>query len=269
MAHRHPAEAAVLIPFLNIVCYKWGTRYDAEEVNILRASVRRHLSIPHTFYCVTDDPEGLDPDIVVMPIPERAMVGNGPKIHTFSEGFLGLGPQDYVVSLDIDIVIVGSLDFLAQDPDKTFIIARHRASRSRSRGHGAVYRVKVGHHREIWDRFIENPQHWSALYPGRDHNKFSEQRWLEHHFAGRPMDFFPEGKILIFRVDCFARSPSFVLGRQAARLGLTTARWGKARLPGIGESIVSFSGEAKPRHVLASHHGHLKQAPFVRDFWHL
>jgi hypothetical protein len=257
------------VPFLNIVCYKWGNRYNSEEVNILRASVERNLSVPHKFHCITDDPSGLDERITVVPLPEEGKIGNGPKIRTFSAGFLGLGPDDYVVSLDIDIVIVGSLDFLAEQPEFNFIIAPHRASNSTGRGHGAVYRVRVGSHREIWDSFIADAEAWAQKLPGRNDNPFSEQRWLARYFAEREMHFFPEGKIIIFRVDCNARSPSYVLGRKLGLMGLTTAFMGTASLPGQGEAIVSFSGLSKPQDVRDSHHGHLKRAPFVAEHWHL
>jgi hypothetical protein len=259
-----------LLRHLNVVCYKWGKRYSAEDVNILRASVARHLKISHRFFCVTEDGAGLAPDIEIRPLPQNAMIGNGPKISTFSEGFLGLSPDDYVVSLDVDIVIVDALDFLAQAPEKTFIIAKHRSRRSISRGHGAVYRVKVGSHRKIWDDFVVDPHGWAAKYPGmKSGNKFSEQRWLEHQFAGRDMEFFEPNKVLIFREDCSARAATAFLGWKLGQAGVTTAFLRDACLPNIGESIVSFSGATKPKDVMHHHHGHLRRAPFVAEHWHL
>lgn len=255
------------IPRLHVVCYKWGDRYHAEEVNILKASVERNLTLEHRFYCVTDDPTGLDPDIEVVDLPTKGRIGNGPKLYTFSKGFLGLGPDDYVVSLDIDIVIIGNLDFLAANPELDFVIARHRARNSKSRGHGAVYRVRVGSHDHVWTEFAAQPDEWARRFPGRNHNDFSEQRWLTRIFEDQPMNFFPDNKIIIFRSDCSARSPSYVLGRRAGQMGLTTAFLGVARLPGKGEAIVSFSGLTKPRDVKDSHHGHLKRAPFVAQHW--
>lgn len=259
-----------MLKFLNIVCYKWGNRYSAEDVNILRASVARHLTVPHRFFCITDDARGLASDIEVRPLPLDAMIGNGPKISTFSYGFLGLGEDDYVVSLDVDIVVVDSLDFLAEAPEKSFVIAKHRSRRSISRGHGAVYRVKVGSHRKIWDEFIADPHRWAARYPGmKSGNKFSEQRWLEHQFAGREMDFFEKNKVLIFREDCSARAGTAFLGFKLGQQGLTSAFLGEARLPNIGEAIVSFSGATKPKDVMNRHHGHLRRAPFVAEHWRL
>lgn len=253
---------------MHFVCYKWGKRYPAHYVNVLHASVKRHYPGDVIFHCVTDDGEGLAPQIRVHPIPEHARVGNGPKIYTFSDGFLGLGEDEHVVSLDLDIVIVGSLDFLDAGPERDFVIAKHRAPRSISRGHGAVYRVRAGSQRFVWDRFIADPAAAAALCPGRINvNAFSEQKWLEVCYAGQELQHFPAEKVVSFRRDCSALSPLFRLGDGAARLGLTTAWFGEARLPGIGESVVSFSGLTKPADVMERHHLHLRRAPFVKTYW--
>jgi len=43
---------------VNVICLKWGTRYDAGYVNRLRRMVQRHLIQPHRFVCLTDDTIG-------------------------------------------------------------------------------------------------------------------------------------------------------------------------------------------------------------------
>lgn len=253
---------------MHFVCYKWGDRYPAHYVNVLHASVKRHYPDEVVFHCITDDGAGLDPAILVHDIPPKSRIGNGPKIYTFSSGFLGLGPQDYVVSIDLDVVIVGSLGFLDDGLERDFVIAKHRAPRSISRGHGALYRVRVGSQAFVWDRFIADPAAAAAQCPGRKGvNAFSEQKWLEVCYAGKPLDHFPPEKVLSFRRDCNALAPTYRLGDALARLGITTAWFGEARLPGIGEAIVSFSGLTNPADVIDHHHLHLRKAPFVKEHW--
>jgi hypothetical protein len=253
---------------MHFACYKWGRRYSAQYVNILHASVLRHYPGEVVFHCVTDDAEGLSSDILVHAIPAAARIGNGPKIYTFSDGFLGLGDRDHVVSLDLDVVIVGPMGFLDEGLSRDFVIARHRSPRSISRGHGAVYRVRVGSQRFVWDRFIADPAAAAAQCPGRANvNAFSEQKWLEVCYAGIDLHHFPAEKVISFRRDCDALSPLYRLGDGAARMGLTTAWFGAARLPCKGEAIVSFSGLTKPADVIARHHLHLRKAPFVKVHW--
>ena len=55
---------------VNIVTLKWGTRYGAEYVNKLFASVSRNITLPFHFICFTDDNEGLAEGITSFPIPE-------------------------------------------------------------------------------------------------------------------------------------------------------------------------------------------------------
>jgi hypothetical protein len=248
------------IPFLHVICYKWGTLYPSEEVNILRAMVKRNLTVPHRFHCITDDPRGLDPDIEAHPLPDFGFNGNWRKLYTFSRDFLGLEGQ-YVVSLDIDIVIVANIDFLADNPEKTFVIAPATWSRN-VRGHGAVYRLKVGSRPDVWDDFMIDAKkaieenHGSTLLAG-------EQYWLTRKIPS--MDLLPEGKVVSFKYHCGARS-SKLFGSLGARLGLTTAHFGTATLP-KGAAIVSFQTRPLPRDVRDSRYYHWKRAPFVAEHW--
>ena len=82
------------------------------------------------------------------------------------------------------------------------------------------------------------------------------------------MQFFPANKVLVYRKDCHARAWTSFLGSKLGAMGFSTARFGTARLPGIGEAVVSFSGKINPRDVKDSHCGHLKRAPFIAEHWH-
>jgi len=51
---------------LSVVCVKYGTKYGADYVNKLYWGFKKHLTLPHTFSCFTEDSEGLDPEIKVI-----------------------------------------------------------------------------------------------------------------------------------------------------------------------------------------------------------
>ena len=55
---------------IHILTLKCGTKYDYRSVNVLKRSIETHYNKPFTFYCMTDDPKGLDSDIVVLPMEE-------------------------------------------------------------------------------------------------------------------------------------------------------------------------------------------------------
>lgn len=244
-----------MIEHLHVVCYRWGTRYVSRDVNILAASVARHLSVPHTVHCVTDDPAGLREGIVAHPLPDEGIDGIWRKLGTFRRNFLGLEGQ-YVVSFDLDVVIVGSLDFLAERPEVDFYIGRNwaRAATS-SRASGSVYRLKVGSHAHVWDTFIADP----AAAVDRFHGVtrlIGEQNWLQHTVG--TFTFFPDGKLVSFKRHCGARAPSV--------LGLSTARFGVA-VPPPGAAVVSFHGDPLPRDVRDGPSGRWRRAPFVAEHW--
>lgn len=100
---------------LIVACVWWGTLYPVEYVEKLRNSVKRNLSIPYEFVCITDNevPEGVTQ---IKPPLSDSNKGWWQKVGLFHPD---LFPSDArILYLDLDIVIVGSLDNLVsvQEP---------------------------------------------------------------------------------------------------------------------------------------------------------
>jgi hypothetical protein len=243
------------IRFLHVVCYKWGTVYPADEVNILKAMVDRNLTVPHAFHCITDDPSGLSSDIVVHGLPE--LPGFYKKIYAYSDDFLGLKGQTIAV-LDIDLVILGNIDFLAQEPGRKFMVARD--ARDDARTHTAVFRLEVGSHSEVWEAYVKDPEGAELILP---HRQDRDQVWAEAFV--RDIGYFPREKIVSFKYDCRSESAR-IFGKVGAKFGLTTAHFGNAEPPS-GAAIVSFHGQPLPRDVRDSRFLHYRRAPFVQQCW--
>lgn len=152
---------------LRVVCFKWKPRpregyveppcvvtYGPEHVHTLRNMVRRHLSLPHEFVCVTDDPEGLDGDIRVVPLWDHCIGLGGcyNRLYTFSEDMAEIiGPR--FVCIDLDSVIVGPLDPLLDRPDDFVInsykgLAKHLPDQHYN---GGMYMMDAGARSEVWE----------------------------------------------------------------------------------------------------------------------
>lgn len=100
---------------LNIVCFKWGTLFNAEYVNNLYNSVERNITVPHTFTCFTDDPT----DVLCETKPFLDdlstwwyIIGLFNKEHGFTDKVLYMDLDtvitdniDHIVSLDVDFAI--------------------------------------------------------------------------------------------------------------------------------------------------------------------
>ena len=104
---------------VNVTCLKWGTKYPPDYVNRLHRMVKRHLARGYGFFCVTDNPQGLERGIEVIPLPDIQLVGWWNKLWLFSEDFPLRGSSLF---LDLDLVILRNLEpILDFDDEKLFV----------------------------------------------------------------------------------------------------------------------------------------------------
>ena len=99
---------------LTVVCLKWGTAFPAVHVNVLYAAVKRNLSIPFRFVCLTDHAEGIAEGIDTMPIPDMELTpdkwsyGWWAKLSIFKRGLFP--DADVVMYFDLDVIVQAALD---------------------------------------------------------------------------------------------------------------------------------------------------------------
>jgi hypothetical protein len=108
----------------SVVCIKWGSSFDANYVNRLKNSARRHSLRDIQVVCITDDMRGLDRDILSVPLNEmpfeaemlaalkrsRKPSGALRKIAMFNPDLRHIFEPGPVLALDLDIIITGPLD---------------------------------------------------------------------------------------------------------------------------------------------------------------
>ena len=116
---------------VNIVCSKWGTRYGPHFVNKLKNMAKRNCNPKHDFhfYCYTDDAEGLDDDVKVIPFPDipnihpkywfqkdefkygMARCWDRPKTMVFNtHNFAEDKPTGRFVFFDLDVIIQNDIE---------------------------------------------------------------------------------------------------------------------------------------------------------------
>lgn len=96
---------------LTVVCVWWGTLYGINYVEKLRNMVARHLTIPHDFVCITPHKTVPDGVIRMEPPVDPSAEGWWQKVGLFSPDLFG--PSQRLLYLDLDVVIINSLDELA------------------------------------------------------------------------------------------------------------------------------------------------------------
>lgn len=90
---------------------KFGTKYGADYVNKLYYGVKKHLSFSHTFTCFTEDPAGLDSTISVQPL-RHSWKTWWSKVHIFESSVYPETASDWILYIDLDMIITGSIDEL-------------------------------------------------------------------------------------------------------------------------------------------------------------
>ncbi|WP_431321969.1 glycosyl transferase [Rhizobium sp. YTU87027] len=183
-----------------VICISWGTKYGAPFINRLYAMVKRNITPPFTFTCFTDSRANLNPEILCEDLPpldvENMPVrtkGIWPKARLWGPKLGNLnGP---VLFLDLDLVIVGSLDsfFEVGGPDDV-VLSRNQTTPFERLGQTSLFRFPVGKLVPLQEKFRADPQGVADKYE-------FEQRFVTRNAPGGAK-FFPRRWVLHFKQDC-------------------------------------------------------------------
>lgn len=246
----------------NIITLKWGDRYGPEYVNILHRAVRKHLKGPFEFHCCTEKPEGLDPEIRVIPFPPDPGLKRGwpdvlAKLVITRDGFGGLeGPTLF---LDLDVAIMDDMEpFFTYKPGKYCIIhnwasgLRSLTGKRPAVGNSSVFRFEAGKSNEIYETFMRE------IHRAEDCSIFNtEQAFLT--YAMKEAHWWPEEWCRSYKRFC---RPIFPLN-----LILSPKPPSKCR-------ILVFHGQPDPDHAIRGFRGRkihhrIKPAPWIETYWKL
>lgn len=150
---------------LRIVTWKWKPKpgyrssFGPETVNTLKRMVGRHYPGAHEVVCITDDAEGIDPDVRTIPlwsdhaeVPSPHGPGNPScyrRLKAFSNEARALIGERFV-SLDLDCVVTGDLRPLWDRPE-AFMIWGDTSPRTPY--NGSMFLLTAGARSQVWERF--------------------------------------------------------------------------------------------------------------------
>ena len=145
---------------MNIICMKWGDKFPAEYVNRLYAMVARNFSSEFRFVCFTENSNGIRNEVEIQNLPKLNLPPNIPergwrKLTVFKKDFGGL--EGKTLFLDLDVVIVGSLNEFSTHPGE-FLIAHDKKNPTKIEGNSSVFRFEIGQYPQILDYFEQNSE---------------------------------------------------------------------------------------------------------------
>ena len=196
---------------INIVCIKWGTLFGPEYVNRLYSGVRRNLTRPVRFICMTEHRDGLHPDVECIDLPTEPFLepmnaalavanrqGAMRKTSLFRQGVIP-DLQGPVLGFDLDVVITGALDEI-HDLAPGTVAMRHdwtEKRKGRPTGHGSVFRFDPSLHGFLYNDLAANP------YQEVEAARGSEQRYTSHKAMDRGVfTYIPDDWVVSFKYDC-------------------------------------------------------------------
>ena len=182
---------------MNIIFVKWGTKYSSEDVNTLYKSLVRE---DFDYYCYTDDPSGIDPNINIIPIPSKpALKVWWNKLYMFNKDF-PLKGKTIFFDLDVYIrsdpwVILESINWqqltLVDCSYKTHVVdSRKHHFDVKINSSVAAWNADAGRIHSIWDKFKINKDYYLRKYAGIDRFIVHE----EFHYDVFPSDLIQSYK---------------------------------------------------------------------------
>lgn len=194
---------------ISVVCWKWkpvaGYRstFGPETVNTLRRMVARHYQHPHRFLCITDDSDGIDPEVEVLPdfgdfvgLPSPHG-GKNPSCYRRLRMFHPDAAQwfgERFVSLDLDTVVTGDLAPLW---NRSEAIVMWGDTNRTTFYNGSMMLLTAGARPHVWADF--NPQ--TSPTKARAAGQFgSDQAWISYRLGPKESKWSTADGVLSYRL---------------------------------------------------------------------
>jgi hypothetical protein len=209
---------------VNVVCMKWGNKYNAQDVNILFAMVQRHLSKKYRFICFTDDHKDINTkiecfDLPVLTVPQNKEYSPWKKLGMFSPNLEHI--KGKILFLDLDIVIIDDIDCFF-DYANEFTIIENWTQLGQAIGNSSVYCFEYGNHHDVYEYYCNNIEEVTSKYS-------NEQIYLSRKIG--KIKYWPQHWCKSFKRHC--------LQPQILRYFM------EPKQP-IGAKIIVFHGNPKP-----------------------
>lgn len=173
---------------VDVICVlRSGEEYNAEWVRKLRDGVKRNLTVPHIFKCLSD----VDVPCERLPLRHK-WPGWWAKIELFR---VVDGPTLY---LDLDTVVTGDLNWLSSLQDDFLMLSNFHIPQFV--GSGVMWFGKEQRH--VYERFCEKPFKWiEHINSRRDGPYLGDQAFIWESMK-RKVKYLPMERIKSYKFHC-------------------------------------------------------------------
>ena len=217
----------------HVVCVKWGNKYISKYANVLYNMCKRHITVDYDFYCITDDPKGLDSHIKTIQLP------NDPAIKTWWSKLWMFGAdfplEGNILYFDLDIIIFNNINELfTHNPGKFHIIRDFNRCRVKDwkMSNSSVMRWEAGTMNYLWNEF-------KADAPKIMSQNHGDQDWITKR-AKDDINWFPDDWIRSYKWEMVGFKDTKMLNKDGKKIFRKPADI----MP--GNKVAVFHGEPKP-----------------------
>ena len=194
---------------------------------------KRNITVPFEFHCITDDVNGLDPNIKTIMLPKHPWIKTWwSKLWMFSNEFPLKGT---ILYFDLDIIIFNNVDnLLTHNPGKFHIIRDFNRCRIKDWKHSnsSVMRWEAGTMNYLYEEFKQN----STQIMSRNHG---DQDWIMKR-ATSDINWFPDDWIRSYKWEMIGFKDTKMLTKDGKKF----FRRPPQVLP--KNNVAVFHGEPKP-----------------------
>jgi hypothetical protein len=200
---------------LTVITFKWDkpgyrSKFTAQHVNTLASMVRRNYHGPHRFVCVTDQGEGIDERVEVMPMWKDFVSAQSPhhgrnpscyrrlKLFAPDAGEI-FGPR--MVCLDLDMVITGDVTSLWDRPQDIVLLKGSWSGDPRrvvQPYNGAMLMLRAGKRPKVYTEFDPDKSPRLAFKAGF---RGSDQGWYGYILGGHEATWGHADGVYSYRLD--------------------------------------------------------------------
>tara|TARA_A100001011_G_scaffold183006_1_gene191916 strand:- start:287 stop:1030 length:744 start_codon:yes stop_codon:yes gene_type:complete len=166
---------------LKICSLYFEGKYTPDYVEKLYNGLKRYCTLPFEFICYSDNPN-VQADKVIPLKPHSDIKKHWYKLSYFSPHFGYQNPNDDIIIMDIDQVIVNNIDEMIGYPvGDNELVSYDKWWGGKPKLNGGFLKFKSGQLKVIWDEFLTSPEDWQLNWykTGVVHYKYyGEQNFI-------------------------------------------------------------------------------------------